>query len=89
MDEDLKTSLANNAKAWLALSLSISEAEKVAFDKIHDGFLDTYGPLFMVRVYRSMVEQLLRHSTNDERDRLMDSFKAAMDQAIDEHHGAH
>ncbi|RTQ46257.1 hypothetical protein EJV47_22265 [Hymenobacter gummosus] len=89
MDEDLKTSLANNAKAWLALSLSISEAEKVAFNKIHDGFLDTYGAEFMVRVYRSMVERMLRHSTNDERDRLLDAFKQAMDHAIDEHHGAH
>ncbi|GAB2953418.1 hypothetical protein GCM10027048_18230 [Hymenobacter coalescens] len=88
MDEDLKTSLANNAKAWLALSLSISDAEKVAFDKVHDDFLATYGHEFMVRVYRSMVEKILRHSTNDERDKLMTDFKSAMDQAIDEHHGA-
>ncbi|OON68824.1 hypothetical protein [Hymenobacter sp. CRA2] len=88
MDEDLKTSLANNAKAWLALSLSISDAEKVAFDKVHDDFLATYGPSFMVRVYRNMVERMLRHSTNDERDKLLSDFKAAMDQAIDEHHGS-
>lgn len=89
MDEDLKTSLANNAKAWLALSLSISDAEKVAFDKIHDDFLSTYGPDFMVQVYRNMVDRVLRHSSNEERDKLLQAFKASMDHAIDGHHGTH
>ncbi|GAB3839017.1 hypothetical protein [Hymenobacter jeollabukensis] len=89
MDEDLKTSLANNAKAWLALSLSISDAEKVAFDKIHDDFLSTYGPQFMVKVYRNMVDKVLRHSSNEEREKVMGAFKDAMDQAIDGHHGTH
>ncbi|RFP65971.1 hypothetical protein D0N36_05750 [Hymenobacter lapidiphilus] len=86
MDQDLQLSLANNAKEWLALSLSISSAEKLAFDKIHDGFFTMYGADFMTHVYRVTFEQALQQLPELERDKLLLSFKAAMDKAIDEHY---
>jgi len=86
MDKDLQLSLANNAKEWLALSLSISSAEKVRFDTIHDGFLATYGAGFMAHVYRGTIEQALLIMPEAERNKLLILFQQAMDQAIDEHY---
>ena len=39
MKQELAFELANNATEWLALSQSISAAEKVSFGNIHDRFL--------------------------------------------------
>lgn len=86
MDEDLQRSLANNAKEWLALSLSISSAEKIAFNKVHDGFLATYGAPFMAHVYRTTLEQALQNMPDSERTKLLETFQRAMDRAIDEHY---
>lgn len=86
MDQDLKLSLANNAKEWLALSLSISSAEKVAFSKIHDGFFTTYGAHFMAHVYRTTFEKALQNMPEEERTKLLLYFRDAMDHAIDEHY---
>ncbi|MDU0369182.1 hypothetical protein ACFPAF_02150 [Hymenobacter endophyticus] len=88
MDKDLQISLANNAKEWLALSLSISSAEKEAFTKVHDGFFTTYGAVFMARVYRLTFEQALQSMPEQERNRLLTTFREAMDHAIDEHYTA-
>ncbi|WP_400190433.1 hypothetical protein [Hymenobacter sp. B81] len=88
MNQDLQASLANNAKEWLALSLSISSAEKVAFDKIHDGFMATYGSGFMAHVYRQTLEQALQSMPDVERNKLLVSFQEAMTRAIDEHYAS-
>ncbi|GAA4383419.1 hypothetical protein [Hymenobacter koreensis] len=88
MDQDLQLSLANNAKAWLALSLSISSAEKLSFDKIHDGFLSTYGADFMSHVYRVTIEKVLQNMPDTERSKLLAAFQQAMDRAIDDHYAA-
>ncbi|GAB2793866.1 hypothetical protein HNQ93_003799 [Hymenobacter luteus] len=86
MDQDLQLSLANNAKEWLALSLSISSAEKEAFSKVHDGFFTTYGANFMAHVYRTTFEQMLQSMPDVERSKLLTTFQHAMDQAIDNHY---
>ena len=86
MDTDLQLSLANNAKEWLALSLSISSAEKVAFTKVHDGFFTTYGATFMAHVYRLTFEHALQSMPEQERSRLLITFRQEMDRAIDEHY---
>ncbi|MCR5886619.1 hypothetical protein LRS06_02280 [Hymenobacter sp. J193] len=86
MDQDLQLSLANNAKEWLALSLSISSAEKQAFGKVHDGFFTTYGANFMAHVYRLTIERALQSMPETERDKLMITFRETMDKAIDEHY---
>ncbi|WP_139920901.1 hypothetical protein [Hymenobacter sp. DG01] len=87
MDQDLQLSLANNAKEWLALSLSISSAEKQAFRKVHDGFFTSYGAKFMAHVYRTTFEQMLQSMPDTERNRLLTTLQYVMDQAIDEHYG--
>ncbi|WP_045689435.1 hypothetical protein [Hymenobacter sp. AT01-02] len=86
MDTDLQLSLANNAKEWLALSLSISSAEKLAFSKVHDGFFTTYGATFMAHVYRLTFEQALQSMPEQERQRLLITFQQEMDKAIDDHY---
>ncbi|KUG08597.1 hypothetical protein [Solirubrum puertoriconensis] len=86
MNQDLQDSLANNAKEWLALSLSISSAEKQAFNKVHDGFYTSYGPAFMAHVYRSTIEQALQSMPDAERTKLLAAFQDAMSKAIDEHY---
>ncbi|RSK48962.1 hypothetical protein [Hymenobacter rigui] len=86
MDKDLQLSLANNAKEWLALSLSISSAEKEAFTKVHDGFFVTYGAVFMAHVYRLTFEHALQSMPEQERSRLLVTFREAMGRAIDEHY---
>ncbi|UYZ59755.1 hypothetical protein [Hymenobacter latericus] len=86
MNQDLQDSLANNAKEWLALSLSISSAEKLAFNKVHDGFYTSYGPAFMAHVYRSTIEQTLQSMPDAERTKLLAAFQEAMSKAIDEHY---
>jgi hypothetical protein len=88
VDQDLQLSLANNAKEWLALSLSISSAEKLAFSKIHDGFFTTYGAHFMAHVYRTTFEKALQSMPESERTKLLLAFQEAMDQAIDEHYSS-
>lgn len=88
MDKDLQVSLANNAKEWLALSLSISSAEKLAFSKIHDGFFATYGAGFMAHVYRATFEQTLQNMPDVERNKLLATFQQVMDRAIDQHYAA-
>ena len=88
MNLDLQASLANNAKEWLALSLSISSAEKVAFDKIHDGFYTTYGATFMAHVYRATFEQALQSMPDAERTKLLATFQVVMSAAIDEHYAS-
>lgn len=86
MDKDLQFSLANNAKEWLALSLSISSAEKISFNKIHDDFFSTYGANFMAHVYRTTFENVLQNIPDAERSKLLLAFREAMDRAIDEHY---
>jgi lysine/ornithine N-monooxygenase len=86
MNEDLRLSLANNAKEWLALSLSISSAEKVVFNTIHDGFLASHGAQFMVHVYRTTFEQALQSMPDAERNKLLYTFRESMNKAIDEHY---
>ncbi|RSK29804.1 hypothetical protein [Hymenobacter metallilatus] len=86
MDTDLQVSLANNAKEWLALSLSISSAEKEAFAKVHDGFFTTYGAAFMAHVYRLTFELALQSMPEQERSRLLLTFRQELDRAIDEHY---
>ncbi|MBD2716286.1 hypothetical protein KBK19_14700 [Microvirga sp. STR05] len=86
MDKDLQLSLANNAKEWLALSLSISSAEKISFAKIHDGFFSTYGAHFMAHVYRDTFERALQNTPETERNKLIGAFRESMDKAIDEHY---
>jgi hypothetical protein len=86
MNQDLQESLANNAKEWLALSLSISSAEKLAFSNVHDGFYTTYGPAFMAHVYRATIEQSLQSMPDVERTKLLAAFQQAMSRAIDEHY---
>jgi hypothetical protein len=88
MDPDLKLSLANNAKDWLALSLSISSAEKITFDKIHDRFFTTHGAHFMAHVYRTTFERALQSMPDAERNKLLVSFQQAMDHALDEHYSS-
>ncbi|QIX60214.1 hypothetical protein FY528_01150 [Hymenobacter lutimineralis] len=86
MDQDLQLSLANNAKEWLALSLSISSAEKEAFGKVHDGFFTTYGANFMAHVYRLTIERAMQSMPETERTKLIMVLRETMEQAIDEHY---
>lgn len=86
MDQDLQLSLANNAKEWLALSLSISSAEKEAFGKVHDGFFTTYGANFMAHVYRLTIERAMQSMPEAERTKLLMVLRETMEQAIDEHY---
>ncbi|MBC6990342.1 hypothetical protein [Hymenobacter sp. BT491] len=88
MDQDLQLSLANNAKQWLALSLSISSAEKISFDTIHDQFFVTYGAHFMAHVYRTTFERVLQNTPDAERSKLLVAFRHALDQALDDHYSA-
>lgn len=81
MNEDLRLSLARNAQEWLELSLSISSAEKISFDKIHDGFLASHGAVFMVNVYRRTFEHMLQNTPETERNKLILAFKEAMEAA--------
>lgn len=85
MNQELQRSLADNAKQWQALSHSISSAEKVAFDKIHDGLLAAHGCHFMGHVYRATFEKVLRNMTDAERDKLMAAFRQALAHEIAEH----
>ena len=84
MTQELQHSLDENAQQWLALSHSISAAEQVAFDKIHDGFLVTHGSPFMAHVYRATFGQVLQNMTGAERHKLMAAFRESLAQAISE-----
>ena len=86
MTQDLQRRLDENAQQWLALSHSISAAEQVAFDKIHDGFLSTYGCHFMAHVYRATFGQVLQNMTDAERNKLMAAFRESLAQASREPH---
>ena len=81
MTQDLQRSLDENAQQWLALSHSISAAEQVAFDKIHDGFFAAHGGHFMAHVYRATFGRVLQNMTDAERDKLMAAFRASLAQA--------
>jgi hypothetical protein len=85
MNHELEVDLANNAKEWLALSQSISTSEKATFDALHNGFFAAYGPNFMAHVYRTSIEQVLQNMPSVEREKLLVSFRQAMDSAIEKH----
>jgi hypothetical protein len=85
MNEELRQSLADNAKDWLALSQTISTAEKVAFDKVHDGLFATYGSNFMSHVYRTALEQVLHNTPDAERTKLLTAVQHAIDEAVTKH----
>ena len=82
MTQELEFDLANNAKEWLALSLSISAAEKVSFGNIHDRFFTKYGPNFMAHVYRTAIEEVLPGLPDAARSQLLSAFEQALDEAI-------
>ena len=82
MTQELQFDLENNAKEWLALSRSISSAERVSFGNIHDRFFTRYGPNFMAHVYRTALEEVLPTLRNGARSQLLDAFQQAMDEAI-------
>lgn len=82
MTQELQFDLDNNAKEWLALSLSISSAERVSFGNLHDRFFARYGPNFMARVYRTALEEALPGLPNAARNQLLDAFQQALDEAI-------
>ncbi|WP_345073526.1 hypothetical protein [Hymenobacter fastidiosus] len=82
MTQELLFDLENNAKEWLALSLSISSAERVSFGNVHDRFFARYGPNFMAHVYRTAIEQVLPNLPGDARSQVLDAFQQAMDEAI-------
>jgi hypothetical protein len=85
MNEALQLSLANNAKEWLALSSSISSAEKGAFNALHNGFFASYGPNFMAHVYRSAIEQLMQSLPATEREKLLSALEQGITEAIAKH----
>jgi|GEM_PF-2423045 len=89
MNQDLQLSLANNAKEWLALSVSISSAEKAAFDKTHDGLFATHGAHFMAHVYRLAFERVLQNMPDAERSKLLVAFQHATEEAVDERYSTH
>lgn len=89
MNLDLQRSLADNAKQWQALSLTISVDEKAAFDKIHDELFATHGPSFMAHVYRKTFERGLQHQPETERLQLLADFRHALDGALSEHIPTH
>ena len=78
MAHDLQRSLGENAQQWPALSHSISAAEPVAFDKIHDGFFAAHGGHFMARAYRTTFGRVLQNMTDAERDKLLVAFRASL-----------
>ena len=82
MTQELQFDLENNAKEWLALSLSISSAERVAFGNVHDRFFARYGPNFMAHVYRTAIEEVLQSLPDAARSQLLVAFQHAMDEAI-------
>lgn len=82
MTQELQVDLENNAKQWLALSLSISSAERVAFGNVHDRSFARYGPNFMAHVYRTAIEQVLPDLPEAARTQLLDAFQHAMGDAI-------
>ena len=84
MNSDLQRSLDDNAQQWLALSHTISAAEQVAFDKIHDGFLATHGCHFMAHLYRATFGRVLQNMTDAERNKLMAAFRESLAQALSE-----
>jgi hypothetical protein len=86
MNEELQLSLARNAEQWRALSQTISTAEKVSFDKLHDGLFATYGSNFMSHVYRTAFEQMLQNTPDAERLKLLAAMQAAIDEAIARHY---
>lgn len=85
MNADLELSLANNAKAWQALSHSISQAEDVQFDNTHDRLFATYGPNLMAHVYRTAIKKVLQNLPDAERSKLLTAFQQAFDGAIKTH----
>jgi hypothetical protein len=89
MNQDLQQRLAENARQWQALSLAISTTEKVAFDAQHDHLFATHGSSFMAHVYRTAFEQVLQHTPDDERRRLLAALHQAMEGAIAARYSTH
>jgi hypothetical protein len=86
MTEELQRSLDQNARAWRALSQSISAAEKVSFERVHDGLFATYGSNFMSHVYRTAFEQMLQSTPAAERDKLLAAVQHAIEEAVEKHY---
>ena len=82
MTQELQFDLENNAKEWLALSQSISSAERVSFGNVHDRFFARYGPNFMAHVYRTANAEVLPSLPDAARSQLLESFQPAMNEAI-------
>lgn len=64
------------------MSLTISTTEKAAFDAQHDHWFTAHGSSFMAHVYRTAFEQVLQHTPDDERRRLLTALQQAMEGAI-------
>lgn len=82
MTQELEFGLANNAKEWLARSLSISSAEKVLFGNVHGQFLTKYGPNFMAHWYRTAIGKVLPSLPDAARSQLLNAFQQALNEAI-------
>ena len=82
MKQELAFELANNATEWLALSQSISAAEKVSFGNVHDRFFTKYGPNFMAYVYRTAIEEVRPSLPGAACSQLLNVFQQALDEAI-------
>ena len=85
MNLDLQRSLADNAKQWLALSLSISSAEKESFDATHDSLFASHGTNFMAHVYRTAFERMLQNLPDAERSKLLVAFGESIEEAVAKH----
>ncbi|RYU81879.1 hypothetical protein [Hymenobacter persicinus] len=85
MNEDLQLRLADNAKAWQELSLSITTTEKEAFDRMHDGLFAAHGSHFMAHVYRLAFEKVLQNMPDAERSKLLAAFQQATESAVAQH----
>lgn len=86
MTEELQRSLAQNASAWRALSQTITTADKVSFERVHDALFATYGSNFMSHVYRTAFEQMLQSTPSVEREKLLNAIQHAIDEAVARHY---
>ena len=82
MTQELAFDRANNAKEWLAFSLSISSAEKMSFGNIHDRFFTKYGPNSMAHMYRTAIEQVLPSLPDATRRQFRSAFQQALEEAL-------
>lgn len=89
MNEALQQSLDDNARQWQALSLTISTTEKAAFATQHDQLFIAHGASFMAHVYRTAFEQVLEHTPDQERCKLLAALHKAMEGAIAARYSTH